>query len=354
MGTVIGLDIGTTGVRAVETASPGRSLIVKHAAALPLPAGVIDDGQIKDPALLTTALRALWRRGRFSHKRVRLTVGWHPQVLVRPVDMPWMASRADMAGLVADKAAKDMPIDPSTLYLDHHVTAVYDRLSEDGAKTAWADVAVVGVSKDLVDNVLEAVGDAGLDPDSVDITTFALARLVALASSGPGRVDLLVHLGASTGTIVGVVDGQPVFTQPLNEFAGQALTSRMCSTLGVTPEHAEDLKAGEAPSRLFGARRTDPTAILAAWTTALAAAVCETISYVTVQLSKPVGRVWLAGGGSHLATLAPRIGAEIGQGTQVIVLDPGTWVHHPELLSAAANAGTGPSQDMTVALAATM
>ena len=301
--------------------------------------------------MLVSALRQLWRRGRFTDKHVHLTVGWHPQVLVRPIEVPWMADRTDMKGMVEAKAAKDMPVDIATLYLDHHVTNVHERMHEDGERVPTADVALVGVSRALVDGLLEAVGDADLVPMSVDITTFALTRLVALAGSGPGKVDLVIHLGASTGMIVGVVDGQPVFTQPLKEFAGQDLTEQIASALTLPTDKAESLKvAGPSPAQAALGIAPDPTPIVAAWTTALVSACCDAVNYVTLQLGKPVGRVWLAGGGSRLPTLAARIGAEIGSGTQVTLIEPGTWVQHPERLASS----TGPRQDMTVALATTM
>lgn len=352
MRAVIGLDIGTTGVRAVESVTSGRSVTVKRAHAVPLGPDVIVDGQLKDEAMLVSALRQLWRRGRFTDHRVHLVMGWHPQVLVRPMDVAWLPDHADMAGLVASQAMKEMAADVSTLYLDHHVTNVSPRLTEDGEPVPWANVAVVGASRELVDKLLAAADAAGLRPASVDITPFVLTRLVSAASSGPGKVDLVVHLGASTGLIVGVVDGQPVFQQPLKEFAGQVLTEQIASALAVPLDRAEALKLAlplRAPA-VSAPAAGDPTPVVAAWTTALVRACCKAVDYVTVQLAQPVGRVWLTGGGSGLPTLAPRIGAELGNGTQVTLIDPGTWVQHPERLASS----TGPRQDMTVALATSM
>ena len=79
--SVIGLDIGSSAVRAVEV-SPGRTPRIRRAARVPLAPGVVQNGQVRDPDEVTKAVRRLWHENRFSHKVVRLGVG-SGSVLVR-------------------------------------------------------------------------------------------------------------------------------------------------------------------------------------------------------------------------------------------------------------------------------
>ncbi|HWJ83978.1 MAG TPA: pilus assembly protein PilM, partial [Cellulomonas sp.] len=90
---VIGLDIGTTGVRAVEVefdnggaarGAPGR---VVRAGFVPLPWGAVHDGEVAEPATVSSAIKRLWAEQKFSSKEVVVGVG-NQRVLVRELDMP--------------------------------------------------------------------------------------------------------------------------------------------------------------------------------------------------------------------------------------------------------------------------
>jgi type IV pilus assembly protein PilM len=86
---LIGLDVGTSGVRAVELVPKRRSFAVKRFAEVPLPRGVVRAGAVVDPGALTEHLRELWSVGRFGSKRVVLGIA-NAGVLVRQVDLEWM------------------------------------------------------------------------------------------------------------------------------------------------------------------------------------------------------------------------------------------------------------------------
>ena len=69
---LVGLDIGASGIRAVQLKrhrKTGEYEIVK-AASVDLPRGVIRNGNIADEKALIKALRQLWRKGKFSTRKV--------------------------------------------------------------------------------------------------------------------------------------------------------------------------------------------------------------------------------------------------------------------------------------------
>jgi type IV pilus assembly protein PilM len=84
-GKVVGLDIGTTAVRAAEV-SVRRGQVV--------------DGEVRDPAAVAIAIKDLWRRTRISSRRVILGVA-NQRVVVRLVDPP--ACRPDAAVPLASR-----------------------------------------------------------------------------------------------------------------------------------------------------------------------------------------------------------------------------------------------------------
>ncbi|MGN6783409.1 MAG: hypothetical protein ACTHJH_18135 [Marmoricola sp.] len=61
--TLVGLDIGSTGVRAAELVPGRRRSSLRRFASVPLGPGVVRAGAVVDSEALTAALRALWSVG---------------------------------------------------------------------------------------------------------------------------------------------------------------------------------------------------------------------------------------------------------------------------------------------------
>lgn len=346
-GTIVGLDVGATGIRAVETLTRGRALQVRRAAAVPLPPGAVINGVVREPATVTTALRTLFRKGRFTTRRVTTVIGAHPAVLIRPATVPHMAGAADQRGVVRAAAPDVLPVPVDKQYLAHHTITVRDRATEDGGTTTVADIALVAADRECVDSIVAAIEGAGLRPLSIDVTAFALTRFVAMAASGPGRLDVIAHIGAHTTSIIGVADGQPAFQRPINDFAGARITGAIQETLGCPLDTAEQFKRTAAS--LTGPESDRVSTVVSGWTTATVDAIKTAITEASWQSGTPLGRVWLSGGGARLATLAPQLKAQLGHDAQVALLEPATWVSKPDRLVKATDT-TG--QDFTVALAA--
>ena len=66
---VVGLDIGSSAVRAAELSS-GRTHALAHAGVVGLPTGVVEAGTVRNPRAVTDAIRTLWREQRIKTKVV--------------------------------------------------------------------------------------------------------------------------------------------------------------------------------------------------------------------------------------------------------------------------------------------
>jgi len=86
---VVGLDIGTTAVRAAEVSVRRGQVVLERIGQAGLPGGAVVDGEVHDPAAVATAIKDLWRRTRISSRRVIIGVA-NQRVVVRLVDLPWM------------------------------------------------------------------------------------------------------------------------------------------------------------------------------------------------------------------------------------------------------------------------
>ena len=64
--TLVGLDIGSSGVRAAEFVPGRKRPTLRRYAEVPLPPGVVRTGGVVDGDVLADALRTLWSRGTLS------------------------------------------------------------------------------------------------------------------------------------------------------------------------------------------------------------------------------------------------------------------------------------------------
>src|SRR5580658_8582996 len=84
----IGLDIGTSAVRAVElTIDEGHPPILQNFGQVGLQPGTVVAGEVRDRYGLAEALQRLWREGRFAHRQVRVGVAGL-RAIIREIDMP--------------------------------------------------------------------------------------------------------------------------------------------------------------------------------------------------------------------------------------------------------------------------
>src|SRR6202158_5122335 len=70
MAQVVGLDIGTSAVRAAELEFGAGAPVLVAFGQVGLPPGAIVDGEVKDPSAVSDAIARLWQNGKFQSKTV--------------------------------------------------------------------------------------------------------------------------------------------------------------------------------------------------------------------------------------------------------------------------------------------
>src|ERR1700726_4908403 len=87
--SLIGLDIGSSAVRAAELVSGHGRMRLQRFGQVALPAGAVVDGEVAEPDTVGRALKRLWAETGFSSNRVVLGVSGQ-RVIVREADVPLM------------------------------------------------------------------------------------------------------------------------------------------------------------------------------------------------------------------------------------------------------------------------
>jgi type IV pilus assembly protein PilM len=321
--SVIGLDIGSSAVRAVEV-SPGRNPRIRRAGRVALAPGVVQNGQVREPEEVTKAVRRLWHENKFSHKSVRLGIG-SGSVLVRQVELDWMPPadlRKAMRYLVADLLP--VPVDEANI---DHVLLEESEVEE----RRVVRILLVATARDGVDEVVRAVQAAGLRPTTADLSPLGLVRAAARMPSlelPPGTSEAVVDVGAETVAVAVHTRGRPRFVRVIPGVGGSGITKALAEASGEEFAAAEELKlrssleSERAPVHLAG----DPvTVVLREAAERVVAEVAETLRFcATSDPDNQPARVVLTGSGSglpgfdvlcqaRLGLPVARLGAETGR-----------------------------------------
>lgn len=273
-----------------------------------------------DPETVASALRELWRVGKFQNKRVVVGVS-NQKVVVRQVELPWMP-HPELKKALPFQAQDFIPMPIEQAILDFHPLEEY--AGEGDAR--MQRLLLVAAARDMVDNALQAVQKAGLTPVMVDLTPFAVLRSLAPVSE-VGHLDVdaeaIVDVGAGVTNILVHQGGVPRFVRILL-MGGDDITEAVSERMGVPMEHAESVKQSmgipmqpPAPEvETFGVPGVEtPAAHPAARAIDQAASsfVDEIRGSLGYYFSQPsavrVRRVLLSGGGAMLAGLAQRLSA---------------------------------------------
>ncbi len=308
--TAIGLDIGTSAVRAAELSFGKNGVTLERLGQVALPDGAVREGEVVDAAAVTAALRQLWSRTGLSRKDVVMGVA-NQRVVVRSVDLPWMPLAELKASLhlqVQDQLP--MPVDAAVLDF-HHIGDVVD--ASGGRQLRGILVAAF---RDMVTTNVRAVEAAGLQVRCVDLTSFALLRAMGRTGVADYELEALVDIGAKVTNVVVHSAGTPRFVR-IMLMGGQDVTDAVADELGLGQAEAERMKqdvsalSGDGPGLRAG-RAVDQVA------TTFVDEVRGSLEYfATSSGTGPVSRIVLSGGGSQLAGLAARITATTGLPVQL-------------------------------------
>lgn len=330
----IGLDIGTSCVRAAELALRPNGPELVRFGQIALPEGALRDGEVVDAATVTAAIKELWRSVKFSHKKVTVGVA-NPRVVVRQVEVPVMAHhelRKALPLLVGDQ----VPIDSAEAVMDF---APLEEIRNSDGSRAISGLLVAGVEEMIVKSV-DAVLAAGLKPTVVDLSSFASLRAV-VSTPGLGlssRPEAVVDIGADLTNIVVHENGIPRFVRILL-IGGSAVSRQLMANLGVSLAEAEALK------REIGLEVSGRTGLEASAAKTTSAAVSDLVEEIRGSLdyfaatspSGPVTRIVLCGGGSQLlglsATLSDRLRVPVDHGSALAALAVGRTGLSPEQLA---------------------
>jgi type IV pilus assembly protein PilM len=298
---IVGLDIGTSAVRAAELDVGSSRAVLLTYGQVGLPPGSIVDGEIHDRTAVTEAIGKLWKNGQFSSSSVVVGIAGL-RAITREIDLPYVPD-SEVDSAVRFQSEEVIPFPPDKTVLSSQILTDYT--SPEGDKMRRVLVAAAHV--DLIDGIIAVVEDAGLTVNGVDLVSSALVRAISDGAS-TDQPEAIVSIGAGLTVVVIHQQGRPQFVRTIGS-GGNATTAAIAAGLDLPLTDAEGLKRrlGEPTPQVQAAERTAQTSM-----NELVAEVRNSIQYFASLPGRlPVSRVLITGGGSYLYGLIPLLEAQI-------------------------------------------
>lgn len=309
--TIVGIDIGSRSLRAVEVqgAAKARPVITRFRE-IALPDDSVRRGEVLEVSTVADALKKLWSTGGFKSRNVVLGMGGQ-RVFARDLIVP-RAPITQIRESLQFQVQDLLPVPVEDAILDFY--PISEGSSSEGPIVNGLLIAAI---KDAVNQNVNAALQARLNPVHVDLIPFALTRALAPISSSTS-LTVLIGVGADTTNVIIAQGGVPLFVRILPA-GGDDITRSMSTTLQI------DLAAAEALKRQLGLGSADvplehrpAVEIVYAVVGELFNSIRNTLNYfLSTKRNMHLERVIVTGGGTQLAgfnaALSEMIGLPVAQ-----------------------------------------
>ncbi|NTV52119.1 MAG: type IV pilus assembly protein PilM [Candidatus Firestonebacteria bacterium] len=334
-GNLVGLDIGSSAIKAVQFKSTDEQLTLLNLALEEIPLEVQEesDPDVKN-GLLAEIIRKVFKDHNIKSKDVVTSLPGD-DAIVRYVKLPFMSDE-ELKNVISYEAEQYIPLAIDQVVLD------FDRLGEldeDGQKKI--EVLLVAAKEEIVDRHLDLLRRAGLNPAVIDVDSFALSNaFIRNYSNVVDETVSLIHVGAKLTTINILEEGVSHLTRDV-QVAGNNFSREIQREFGMSLGEAEELKRTqgkvltetedilqiEVPTREDKSARVGET--LNPLLNKLIAEIRRSFSYYESSIrKKPVSRIILSGGSARLRNFDKYLAEKLN--VPVELNDPFKVVQIPE------------------------
>jgi len=289
----VGLDIGSSAVKAVELKPSGKAFRVAAFGEQPVPADAIVDGAIIDAGAVADAIRQVFGRNKaFKSKDVCASLSGNA-VIVKKITLPVMTP-TELDESIYWEAEQYIPFDIQDVNLDYQILDPGTGPDSRGSM----DVLLVAAKKEKIGDYTGVIAQAGRTPIIVDVDAFALQNAYEINYGlDPAQIVVLLNAGASAININILQGEQSIFTRDIS-IGGNAYTEAVQKELDLPHEAAEQLKKGIP---VDGATFEEAQPVLRAVSENVLLEVQKTFDFFKATASSDrIDRIMLSGGASRV------------------------------------------------------
>lgn len=336
----IGLDIGSSCIKAVELQDRKNGYELSYFDYMPIPPGIITDGVICDREALVSAIRDLFRKSGIKRGTVVVGISGHSSVIIKKVTLPMMTDE-ELSTSISYEAEQYIPFDIQDVNIDFQI------LGPKKGEEEQMEVIIAAVKKNVMQDYVDAVQAAGFHPSVVDVDSFAMCNTYeANYDTMEHRNIALVNVGASKTNISILHEGTPIFVRDTS-IGNNYHVDAFERILKASREDAERLMRGQV---VEGISEDDSRMVMDSASDEIYAEIYRSFEYFNSSISEEaIGRIMLGGGAALMKDFPEMMSERIG--VPVDLVDPFKNIRVPDKLDKAYISEMGPLASVAVGLA---
>ena len=299
---VIGLDIGCSSIKLVELREDKKGYKLQNLAISPLPSEAIVDGALMDSVTIIDAIRDVIANSKTKARDVVTSVSGH-SVIVKKISLPFM-TEAELEESIQWEAERYIPFDINDVNIDFQIFGAAPENPE------VMDVVLVAAKKDMINDYVSIIMEAGLNPVIIDIDSFALENMLAINYDiAKEETVAIVNVGARVANINIVKNNISAFTRDIFK-GGNQITEEIQRQLHVDHEEAEKIKVG---SKVDLTSQSVIEDVLKTASESLAVEIGNSLDFFqSTTTYEKIGKLYLSGGGSKIKDFDMTLQQQIG------------------------------------------
>jgi type IV pilus assembly protein PilM len=296
---LVGLDIGSRSIKAAEIVDTKRGPMLRHFGIMDIAHGAIEEGTINDPESVAESIKQLFKSYNIKESNVAVSIGGY-SVIVKKINVQNMAEE-QLQETIHFEAEQYIPFDISDVNLDFQI------LGENESNPNQMNVFLVAAKKDMVNDYINLVNLAGLNPCIVDVEAFALQNSFEANYNIQDENVALIDIGASKTSLNILKGNSSVFMRDVSLGCGQ-INQKIMSLIECSFEEAEQFKYGDNPDRLTpDDLKGIVSSVVADWCTEIRRALDF---FYSTYPEDQIKRIIISGGGANIGEFRQLLATE--------------------------------------------
>jgi len=305
---VIGLDIGTSSVRALQLSRHGSGYRVDHFAIEPVGVGAVVEKSVQDIEAISSAIERAVKHSGSKAKSCAIAVSGSA-VFTKTISLPANLAESDVESQVQIEANQYIPYPLDEVSLDFEVLGPSPRNAD------LVDILLAASKSENVENRQDALDAVGLKAKVVDVEAFAIANAFELMRERDGLSKSeavgVFDIGYDLTTLLVLRGGRVIYTRD-HPFGGHQLLEETMRRFEMTPEQARFFERGEEGPEDFDDEVLEPFQLN----------IVHQISralqfFASSNEYSPISTIYLSGGSASLKGMSAMVQQELGLTTRI-------------------------------------
>jgi len=305
--SLVGLDIGSSALKAGEVTATKKGFALKNFGMTSIAPGAIEEGAINDPENVADSIRQLFKANNIKEKNVAISIGGY-SVIVKQIDVQTTTEEL-LQETIHLEAEQYIPFDISEVNIDYQI------LGEKEADSNQTSVILVAAKKEMINEYINLVQIAGLNPCIIDVDAFALQNIFEVNYDLIDENVVLIDIGANKTSLNMLKGYSSVFMRDVSLGCSQ-INQKIISLIDCSFIEAEQIKLSEQTDKISpDDLKQIVSSVVSEWSVEIRRALDF---YYSANPDEQVKSIVLSGGGAHIEEFRQLLAAETSSEVETI------------------------------------